>query len=152
MDRYDRAILQELSDDGRMSWAQMADRVNLSASACQRRVQALVNRGIIDKFTIRLNEKAQGHHVKAFVAVNIERQNVTAAEVFREYVQSEPRIQAGHMLSGDVDYLLEVVAVDLDALGHFIEDELLSFPAVKDASSSIVLKVVKPFQDAIGPA
>lgn len=152
MDRYDRAILQSLSNDGRISWAQMAERVNLSPSACQRRVQALKERGIIDKFTIRLNEKALGHHVKAFVAVNIERQNVAAAEAFREFVQGEPRVQAGHMLSGDVDYLLEVVAEDLDALGRFIEDELLGLPAVKDASSSIVLKVVKPFQDTIRPA
>ena len=63
---------------------------------------------------------------------------------FRFKVQEHPQVQACHMVSGTIDFMLEVVASDLDSFGRFIDGELLSMPAVKDASSSIVLKVVKP--------
>lgn len=143
MDRYDTRILKELQRDGRISWTRLARRVSLSASACQRRVESLVDRGIIENFTVNLNEEALGNHVKAFVAVNIDRQNTDLAQDFRKRVREHPQVQACHMISGTIDFMLEVVATDLDAFGNFIDGELLSMPAVKDASSSIVLKVVK---------
>ncbi len=149
MDSYDTNILHHLQADGRISWSQLAEQVNLSASACQRRVQALEERGVIEGFTLCLNEAALGHHVKAFIAVNIERQNLAQAEAFREQIRLQPYVQACHMLSGDIDFMLEVVAEDLEALGRFMEEQLLSMPAVKDASSSIVLKVVKPHRAMI---
>ena len=62
----------------------------------------------------------------------------------RDQVYEHPQVQACHMISGTIDFMLEVVASDLDSFGNFIDGELLSMPAVKDASSSIVLKVVKP--------
>ena len=61
-----------------------------------------------------------------------------------------PQVQACHMVSGTIDFMLEVVAPDLESLGQFIDGELLGMPAVKDASSSIVLNVVKPRQTMIG--
>ena len=143
MDRYDARILSELQSDGRISWARLAEKISLSPSACQRRVEALIDRGIIDSFTVNLNEAALGNHVKAFVSVNIDRQNTDLAQDFRRRVREHPQVQACHMISGTIDFMLEVVAKDLDAFGNFIDGELLSMPAVKDASSSIVLKVVK---------
>jgi Lrp/AsnC family leucine-responsive transcriptional regulator len=144
MDRYDARILSELQRNGRISWSRLADRISLSPSACQRRVEALIDRGIIENFTVNLDEHALGHHVKAFVSVNIDRQNTALAEKFRRKVKEHPQVQACHMISGTIDFMLEVVADDLDAFGNFIDGDLLSMPAVKDASSSIVLKVVKP--------
>ena len=144
MDKYVITILSTLQRDGRISWSRLAKRVNLSASACQRRVESLVDRGVIENFTVNLNEAALGYSVKAFVAVNIERQNTELAEDFRRRVRQHPQVQACHMISGNIDFMLEVVASDLDSFGQFIDGELLSLPAVKDASSSIVLKVVKP--------
>jgi Lrp/AsnC family leucine-responsive transcriptional regulator len=144
MDKYDARILSELQRDGRISWSRLADRISLSPSACQRRVEALIDRGIIEGFTVNLDEHALGHRVKAFVAVNIDRQNTALAEEFRRKVKEHPQVQACHMISGTIDFMLEVVADDLDAFGNFIDGDLLSMPAVKDASSSIVLKVVKP--------
>lgn len=149
MDRYDARILSVLQRDGRISWSQLAGRINLSASACQRRVEALIDRGVIKNFTVNLNEDKLGHHVKAFVAVNMDRQDTGLAEEFRRRVKEHPQVQACHMISGSIDFMLEVVANDLDAFGNFIDGELLSMPAVKDASSSIVLKVVKPKQTMI---
>lgn len=144
MDRFDTAILKRLQTDGRISWAQLATEVRLSASAVQRRVEALVARGVIENFTVNLNEAALGHNVKAFVAVNVERQNTEMAEEFRRRIRELPQVQACHMISGSIDFMLEVVATDLDSFATFIDGELLRLPAVKDASSSIVLSVVKP--------
>ena len=150
MDRYDTAILLALQADGRTTWSHLAKRVNLSASAVQRRVESLVERGVIENFTVNLNEAALGHNVKAFVTVNIERQDTALAEDFRRRVREHPQVQACHMISGSIDFILEIVASDLNSFGKFIEGELLSLPAVKDASSSIVLKVVKPKRTMIG--
>ena len=144
MDRYDTAILSALQEDGRMTWSQLAHQVSLSASAVQRRVESLLQRGVIENFTVNLSEAALGHSVKAFVTVNVERQNTELAEDFRRRVRDHPQVQACHMISGSIDFMLEIVASDLDSFGKFIDDELLRMPAVKDASSSIVLKIVKP--------
>ncbi len=144
MDRFDTAILSALQADGRMTWSELATRVNLSASAAQRRVESLVERGVIENFTVNLNEAALGHAVKAFVTVHVERQDTGLAEEFRRRVREHPQVQACHMISGSIDFILEVVASDLDAFAKFIDSDLLGMPAVKDASSSIVLKVVKP--------
>ncbi|MDH3440999.1 MAG: Lrp/AsnC family transcriptional regulator [Gammaproteobacteria bacterium] len=150
MDRYDTLILSALQDDARISWSALAKRINLSASACQRRVEALIERGVIENFTVNLNEKSLGHRVKAFVEVNVDRQNTKLAQDFRRKVVEHPQVQSCHMVSGSIDFMLEVVASDLDSFGKFIDGELLSMPAVKDASSSIVLKVVKPRRTMIG--
>ena len=150
LDRYDRRILSILQSDGRISWSQLAERISLSASACQRRVEALSKDGVIENFTVNLNEAALGHSVKAFVEVNVDRQNTDLAQDFRRKVREHPQVQACHMISGTIDFMLEVVASDLNAFGEFIDGELLSMPAVKDASSSIVLKLVKPKQTMIG--
>jgi len=144
MDRYDALILRALQDDGRIRWSHLAKRVNLSASACQRRVEALEEDGVIAGFTVKLNEKALGHRVKALVEVKVDRQSTDLAQDFRRKVLEHPQVQACHMVSGSIDFMLEVVASDLDAFGRFIDGDLLSMPAVKDASSSIVLNVVKP--------
>lgn len=150
MDKFDTRILSTLQEDGRITWSQLAERINLSASACQRRVESLADRGVIQNFTVNLDETALGHSVKAFVAVNMDRQDTKAAEDFRRQVREHPQVQACHMISGGIDFMLEVVASDLDSFGQFIDGDLLSMPAVKDASSSIVLKVVKPQRTMIG--
>jgi DNA-binding Lrp family transcriptional regulator len=150
MDRYDTAILKALQRDGRINWSQLAKRISLSASAVQRRVESLAERGVIENFTVNLNEAALGHSVKAFVTVNIDRQNPELAEDFRRRVREHPQVQACHMISGSIDFMLEIVASDLDAFGKFIDGELLRMAAVKDASSSIVLKVVKAKRTMVG--
>ena len=144
MDRYDALILRALQEDGRIRWSHLSRRINLSASACQRRVEALEEQGVIQNFTVNLNEKALGHRVKAFVEVSVDRKSTGLAQDFRRKVMELPQVQACHMVSGTIDFMLEVVAPDLESFGRFIDGELLSMPAVKDASSSIVLNVVKP--------
>ena len=149
MDGFDARIIRELERDGRLSWVKLAARVNLSASACQRRVESLRSSGLIERFTVRLNESAMGYNVKAFVAVRIDRQEPETAQAFRRWIVDHPHVQTCHMLSGADDFMLEVVATDLESFGHFLDGELLNLPAVKDASSSIVLGKVKTRETAV---
>ena len=146
MDPFDRSILQQLAIDGRQSWTTLAEQVNLSASAVQRRVQALEASGLIKHFTVSLNTKSLGHEVRAFVEIKVERSNVELAKAFRETIRSLPQVQSCYKLSGTVDFILDVVSADLESYGRFLEQEILSIPGVLDAKSSIILEEVKGFE------
>ena len=143
IDRTDYKILRELQADGRLSWVDLAQRINLSAAATQRRVQALVDAGVIKGFSARVDTAMLGYEIEAYVAVSVERQNIEKAQRFREVIRDYPEVRTCHMMSGEVDYMLRVVAADLKAFGRFIEERILRVPGVKDASSSIVLDPVK---------
>lgn len=143
LDDRDRKILHELQIDGRLSWVELADRANLSATACQRRVQALLDKGIIEGISARIDPEALGYEVEAYVSVYVDRQDVELAKNFRKAIQHYPQVQTCRMMTGQVDYLLRVVATDLKSFGRFIEEKILCLPGVKDASSSIVLDRIK---------
>jgi Lrp/AsnC family leucine-responsive transcriptional regulator len=150
VDAIDRKILRELQIDGRIPWVELADRVALSASACQRRVQALMERGVIQSISAHLDPVALGYEVQAYVSVHVDRQDVARAKKFRTVVGKYPEVIACHMLTGEVDYLLLVVARDLRSFGHFVEEKILGMPGVKDASSSIVLDQIKLDSSLLG--
>lgn len=139
LDSTDLKILRELQRDGRIAWVELAERIALSASACQRRVQSLLERGVIEKISAQLNLETLGYEVQAYVSVKVDRQDVARARKFRNLIGKCPEVIACHMLTGEVDYLLLVVAKDLKSFGRFVEERILGMPGVKDASSSIVL-------------
>jgi len=143
MDKIDERILHELQRDGRQSWVELGERVSLSASSAQRRAQAMIDAGIIERIGARINPEAMGFEVEAFVSVNVERHDVKLARNFRKAIATYPEVQDCHMLTGQVDYLLRVVAPDIKSYGRFIEEKILGMPGVKDASSSIVLDRIK---------
>ena len=143
LDQIDTKILRELQADGRLSWVELAERVNLSATACQRRVQAMFEKGIIDGISARINPEALGYEVEAYVSVYVDRQDVELAQKFRKAIRDYPEVQTCHMITGQVDYLIRVIAKDLKSYGRFIEEKILRLPGVKDASSSIVLDRIK---------
>jgi len=151
MDNFDRQIVKQLAEDGRLSWIELAERVNLSASAVQRRVQQLQVQGVIKQFTVALDRQKLGHEVRSFVEVKIERSNIALAQEFRDTIRALPQVQSCYKLSGSVDFILDVVAPDLEAYGRFLEQEVLSIPGVKDARSSIILEEVKGFEVMVGP-
>jgi Lrp/AsnC family transcriptional regulator, leucine-responsive regulatory protein len=149
LDRYDTAILRALQRDARLTWLQLGEAVNLSATACQRRVRTLRQKGIIKRFTVTLDMAKLGHQIHAFVFVNVDRKQVELAEQFRRKMNDYPEVQACHMLSGSVDFILDVVAPDIKSYGKFLEEKILSLAGVRDASSAIVLETVKEPQTMI---
>ena len=149
MDEFDRRILRQLARDGRASWLDIAEKINLSASACQRRAQAMQKKGIIRHFTVSLDHKAMGLQVRAFVQVKVERHSTKKAEEFKEAIRLSPEVQSCYQLAGSIDYLLDVIAPDLESFARFIEQKLLTLEVVTDAASSIVLEEVKSFEPKI---
>ena len=143
MDRYDRQILTLLQQKGRVSWSELGEHINLSASAAQRRVAALQEQGYLSGFKAVLDAKRLGYQVHAQLEVNVERSNKELAEKFRQHVMATPEVLSCYMVSGSVDYILEVVATDIDAYARFIEKEILEIDGVKDASSTIFLRTIK---------
>ena len=143
MDRYDRQILTLLQRQGRVSWSELGEHINLSASAAQRRVAALQEQGYLSGFKAVLDAKRLGYQVHAQLEVNVERSNKELAEKFRQHVMATPEVLSCYMVSGSVDYILEVVATDIDAYARFIEKEILEIDGVKDASSTIFLRTIK---------
>lgn len=135
----DKRILQALRQNGRISWVNLSKIVNLSASACQRRVEAMQVSGVIKRFTLDIDAAKMGQTIQAFIQVKVERQNIDTAHAFRKTVSSYPEVQGFYKLSGNIDYLVNVTLGDIKALSEFIDTRLLALEGVVDASSAIVL-------------
>lgn len=144
LDRTDLAILAELQREGRLANAELAERINLSASACLRRVQRLERAGVIAGYRAQLEPAALGLGLVAFVRVQLEKHGSTSTEAFAEAVRSWDEVVACYALTGDMDYLLHVVVQDLDHFSRFLLDRLLNATGVADVNSSFVLRTVKP--------
>lgn len=143
MDRFDRQILKHLQRDGRISWTDLARTINLSTSATLRRVQALQTMGIIKDFSVAIDAEKLGYSIRAFVEVNVDRTSGTLVEQFKRRVTAMPEVVSCYMVSGSVDFVLEVVARDLASYAKFVESELLNLRGVKDASSKVVFRTIK---------
>lgn len=142
-DAIDRRILSELERDARISWVELSERVSLSASACQRRVQSLIERGVITGFSARVDPRALGYDIEAYLSVRVERHDVKSAQAFRKAIAGYPEVRTCRMMTGDIDFLLRVIAKDVRSYGRFVEEKILSLPGVTDASTSIVLDRIK---------
>jgi len=142
-DDFDRRILAELQKDGRVSNADLADRIGLSPTPCLRRVKALEKAGIIQGYHAELEREAIGLGLTVMVGVRIavhrEEQTSAIQEAFRQL----PEVVACHLVSGETDYLLEVVVEDLRSYERFLVGKLLKFSEIKDVRSSFVIRTVK---------
>ena len=145
-DRTDIRLLAEIQRDGRATNAELAARVNLSASACLRRVQRLEAEGVIAGYGARLDPKRIGLGLQAFVRVQLEKHDQQAIALFADSVIEWDAVVACHALTGDMDYLLHVYVRDLEHFSSFLLDKLLNAAGVADVNSSFVLRTVKDFQ------
>ena len=143
LDSIDRAILRELQADGRISNLELAGRVHLSPSACLRRVKRLEDSGVIAGYAARVDPKAVGLGLQAFVRVQLERHDPASVQQFGDRVQAWDEVVACYALTGDMDYLLHVVVEDLEHFSRFLLDNLLNASGVADVNSSFVLRAVK---------
>jgi DNA-binding Lrp family transcriptional regulator len=143
LDKTDRAILAALQNDGRISNARLAETVGLSETPCARRLKRLESDGYIDQYRAMLSRSALGFGVVAFVYVRFAVHDRTVATRFEREVQAIPRILTCHNVSGSADYILQVVARDLDDYGTFMRDEMRSLPGVTSVESALSLREVK---------
>lgn len=143
LDRIDRQLLQALQRDARLTVAELAERVALSPSPCWRRVKRLEEAGLIQGYQAQLSAEALGYGVTAFVSVMVGSHSREAARAFEARVTEIPEVIACHNISGRYDFLLEVVAPDLNAFGEFARNTLQTLPGVKELYSSFSLKALK---------
>ena len=143
LDRTDLRILALLQGNGRATNAEIAESVNLSASACLRRIQKLEADGVIAGYAALVDPQAVGLGLQAFVRVQLEKHGSDAVQHFVESVQSWNEVIACHALTGEMDYLLHIVVSDLEHFSRFLLDRLLNGSGVADVNSSFVLRTVK---------
>lgn len=143
-DRTDLALLAQLQRGGRLTNAELAERVNLSPSACLRRVQRLEREGVIAGYGAWLDPQRLGLGLQAFVRVQLVHRDRSQVERFAELMHAWDEVVACHALTGDVDYMLHVAVSDLEQFSRFLLDRLLSEGIVANVNSSVVLRVVKP--------
>ncbi|SEM52335.1 Lrp/AsnC family transcriptional regulator, leucine-responsive regulatory protein [Luteibacter sp. UNCMF331Sha3.1] len=143
LDRTDLRILAILQTQGRMTNAELAAEVNLSASACLRRVQKLEADGVIAGYGARLDPRALGLGLQAFVRVQLSRHESDAIDSFTDRVAEWDEVVSCYALTGDMDYLLQVYVADLDGFSRFLLDRLLNAAGVADVNTSFVLRTVK---------
>ena len=139
MDQIDNRILQELSRDGRISNAELADRIGLSPSACSRRVQELERRGIIAGYRAVLDRVAMGTGFIAYVAVGLSRHTREEQHAFEAAMAEAPAVRECHNITGAIEYLLRVEGGDRAAYKHFHTEVLCALPQVSTITSYIVM-------------
>ena len=143
LDDFDRAILRELMRDGRMSNADLAERIHLSPSACLRRVRALEEGGVIAGYVMLLDAGKAGLAGAAFVFVTLEQQGRAMLDAFERDVRLHPEITECHLLAGAADYLLRVVYRDSRDFERIHTDILTQLPGVSRVQSTLPLRTVK---------
>ena len=143
LDRYDIAILAELQRDARLSNAELASRIGLSAAPTWRRVKWLEQQGYIIGYRAELDRRKIGLGVLAFVRVDAERNTGEATRVLEDAIRRLPEVIACHYISGAGTFELQVMATDLDAFSRFSIETLLNLPNVKDIHTSFSLGEVK---------
>jgi Lrp/AsnC family transcriptional regulator, leucine-responsive regulatory protein len=143
LDKFDLAILNQLQDDGRLTNAELANRVGLSAAPCWRRVRALEEAGFITGYRAELNRDKIGLGVLAFVRLDAERNNGDVTRQLEAAIQKIPEIVSCHYISGSGTFELQVVCPDLGEFSRFAREVLINLPNVKDLHTSFSLGEVK---------
>lgn len=143
LDRFDRSILQILQADGRISNTDLAQRVNLSESACLRRVRALEQSGLIERYAAILNQQKAGLPVNVFVNITLDRQDEPDLRKFEESVRKIPEVMECYLMTGDYDYTLRVVVADTADFERVHSKYLTRLPGVARVHSSFALRTVQ---------
>jgi Lrp/AsnC family leucine-responsive transcriptional regulator len=140
MDSLDRKIVGLLESDARISFAALAERVNLSKTPCWKRVKALEDVGIIRGYTTRLDPARLGFGVEAFIQASVE---FELSEAFEDAVRKHPLILRCHATTGEADYLLHIVAVDMADLDRVLRKEISRLPGVRRTVTSMATREIK---------
>ena len=143
LDAIDCRIIAALQADGRLSNVELAERVGLSPSPCLRRVKRLEQDGTIEAYRAMLGRSRLGLGLTVFVGVKIEPHADPRAEAFQDAIVALPEIVACHMVSGEADYLLEVVVPDLQHYQRFLVGKLLNLPMIREVRSNIAIQTFK---------
>jgi Lrp/AsnC family leucine-responsive transcriptional regulator len=143
LDRYDKSILQALQKDGRISNVHLANLVSLSESACLRRVRALEENGMIDRYTALVSQSRAGLAGDVFVHIGLHREEQSELAAFEGAVKSIPEVMECYLMTGEFDYLLRVVVRDMADFERIHKEALTRLPGVARVNSSVAIRTVQ---------
>ena len=143
LDRIDRRILDDLQSDGRMTNVELARRAGISAPPCLRRVRALEQAGFIEGYHAQVDPHALGFNVTVFAQVGLNSQAEPDLKAFEALVQGWPEVRECHMLAGETDFLLKVVAEDWDSYQRFLTTKLTAAPNISHVKSALAIRSAK---------
>jgi Lrp/AsnC family leucine-responsive transcriptional regulator len=143
LDAIDLKILEELQADARLPNITLADRVGLSPSPCSRRVKLLEENGAIEGYRTILNRAAVDLGLTVFAGIKVELHSHESANAFVDAVVAMPDVVSCHLVSGDVDFLIEVVVPDMATYESTVLRRLLSLPSVRDIRSNFAMRTYK---------
>ncbi len=142
-DRIDRQILELLQDDGRMTNVDLAERVGLTAPPCLRRVRALEEQGAIRGYHASLDAATLGYPITVFALVSLRSQAEQDLAAFEVYIETIPEVRECHMLNGEIDFILKIVATDLKAFQEILTTHLTPAPNVASVKTSLTIRTAK---------
>ncbi len=143
MDSIDRHILRVLQEEGRLSNVDLAERVGLTPAPCLRRVRALEEARVIQKYAALVDSGTLNLGVTVFAQVTLDKQVKDQLEVFERSVREWPQVMDCYLMTGDSDYLLRIVLPDVEAYERFLNEALTQVPGVASIRSSFALRQVK---------
>lgn len=143
LDAIDRKILAAMQRNARLTNVELADEVGLSPSPCLRRVKILEEAGVISGYHASLSRTELGLGLTIFVGVRVERHHDTAPDALSDAIRDVPEIVACHLVSGEADFLLQVVVADLAAYEKLLLGTLLKLPGVADIRSNFAIRALK---------
>ncbi len=143
LDDLDRKLLRLLQDNSRMSSAELARRVNLSAPGLQKRLRKLEQKGVIDRYVTLVNREALGLDLLCFAQVTLAHHQSECMSNFCDRVQELPEVLECHHLVGEFDYLLKCVVANHQHLEKLLREQIMPIPGIDRIRTSIVLSEVK---------
>ena len=142
-DEIDRKIIAALQAEGRLPIVDLADRVGLSATPCQRRVKRLEEEGLIMRYAALVSPAAMGFGLQALVEVTLEDHSEKTVEAFEAAIRARTEVVSCYAVTGDMDFLLHIFAPDLASFSDFALKALLRMPGVKGTRSSFIMQAIK---------
>ena len=143
LDNFDKNLLSTLQKDGRISNVELAEAVNLSESACLRRVRALEEKGFIDRFVALLDQKRVGLTDTVFVHIVLKREEKSELLAFEKAIKEIPEILECYLMTGEFDYLLHIVVANMADFERLHNDSLTQLPGVSRVNSSFAIRTVQ---------
>lgn len=143
MDALDRRIISELQKDGSLSNPELAERAGSTAPSVWRRVKQLEEQGVLKDVVRLADRRALGQNVTVICQTRLRNHATDVVEAFETMIRAEPRVMECYSMSGDWDYLLQIVAEDVQEYECFLMQTLLKHPSVAGASSHFTLRMVK---------
>lgn len=143
LDDIDRRIVSALQADGRLPMVELAERVGLSATPCQRRVKRLEEEGVIGRYAALVSPLSLGLALQALVQVTLDDHSEKNVEAFEAAIRARPEVVACYAVTGDMDFLLHVQTPDLASFSEFAMKALLRMPGVRGTRSSFIMQAVK---------